>query len=229
MKLISLTDIGVKRKENQDNYWSALLSVDGEDAGVICMCDGMGGLNSGGLASKMVASAVRDYLKSSTDFNGLKDVIEQTNKSIYELSDGDKKNAMGTTCTVLLCYKGRYQILHVGDSRCYMLSNHEFNALTVDHSAIKQYGITKEKSELLYKRYKNILTRCVGVKDQVILDYYEGTYSEGDSFIVCSDGLWHYLDDFEFEESDLFDLKSLVQKCMDSGETDNISVGVLTV
>lgn len=229
MKLISLTDIGVKRRENQDNYWSALLSVDGEEAGVICMCDGMGGLNSGGLASKMVASAVRDYLKTSIDFYGLKDVIEQANKSIYELSNGDKSAVMGTTCTVLLCYQGKYRILHVGDSRCYLLSNHEFNALTVDHSAIKQYGITKEKSELLYKRYKNSLTRCIGVKPEVTLDYYEGNYSEGDSFLVCSDGLWHYLEDYDYFEEDLFDLKGLVQKCMDSGETDNITVGVLTV
>ena len=229
MKLISLTDIGVKRRENQDNYWSALLSVDGEEAGVICMCDGMGGLNSGGLASKMVASAVRDYLKTSIDFYGLKDVIEQANKSIYELSNGDKSAVMGTTCTVLLCYQGKYRILHVGDSRCYLLSNHEFNALTVDHSAIKQYGITKEKSELLYKRYKNSLTRCIGVKPEVTLDYYEGNYSKGDSFLVCSDGLWHYLEDYDYFEEDLFDLKGLVQKCMDSGETDNITVGVLTV
>lgn len=229
MKLISLTDIGVKRRENQDNYWSALLSVDGEEAGVICMCDGMGGLNSGGLASKMVASAVRDYLKTSIDFYGLKDVIEQANKSIYELSNGDKSAVMGTTCTVLFCYQGKYRILHVGDSRCYLLSNHEFNALTVDHSAIKQYGITKEKSELLYKRYKNSLTRCIGVKPEVTLDYYEGNYSEGDSFLVCSDGLWHYLEDYDYFEEDLFDLKGLVQKCMDSGETDNITVGVLTV
>lgn len=229
MKLISLTDIGVRRRENQDNYWSALLSVDGEEAGVICMCDGMGGLNSGGLASKMVASAVRDYLKTSIDFYGLKDVIEQANKSIYELSNGDKSAVMGTTCTVLLCYQGKYRILHVGDSRCYLLSNHEFNALTVDHSAIKQYGITKEKSELLYKRYKNSLTRCIGVKPEVTLDYYEGNYSEGDSFLVCSDGLWHYLEDYDYFEEDLFDLKGLVQKCMDSGETDNITVGVLTV
>ena len=229
MKLISLTDIGVKRRENQDNYWSALLSVDGGEAGVICMCDGMGGLNSGGLASKMVASAVRDYLKTSIDFYGLKDVIEQANKSIYELSNGDKSAVMGTTCTVLLCYQGKYRILHVGDSRCYLLSNHEFNALTVDHSAIKQYGITKEKSELLYKRYKNSLTRCIGVKPEVTLDYYEGNYSEGDSFLVCSDGLWHYLEDYDYFEEDLFDLKGLVQKCMDSGETDNITVGVLTV
>lgn len=229
MRLISLTDIGVKRKENQDNYWSALLSVDGEDAGVICMCDGMGGLNSGGLASRMVASAVRDYLKTSIDFYGLKDVIEHANKSIYELSNGDKSAVMGTTCTVLLCYNGKYRILHVGDSRCYLLSNHEFNVLTVDHSAIKQYGITKEKSELLYKRYKNSLTRCIGVKPEVTLDYYEGNYSEGDSFLVCSDGLWHYLEDYDYFEEDLFDLKGLVQKCMDSGETDNITVGVLTV
>ena len=103
MKLISLTDIGVKRRENQDNYWSALLSVDGGEAGVICMCDGMGGLNSGGLASKMVASAVRDYLKTSIDFYGLKDVIEQANKSIYELSfDISHPSVNITTLLVML-------------------------------------------------------------------------------------------------------------------------------
>lgn len=228
MKIISLTDIGVKRQENQDNYWAARLSIDGDEAGVICLCDGMGGLDNGGLASRIVVESVSRYLLTYTDFKGLESVIKEANDKIMFLSGLDNVQ-MGTTCTVVYCFRGKYKIYHVGDSRCYLLRGDSFEPLTVDHSALVKYGITKDNSPELYKKYKNSLTRCVGVVKNLYLDYYEGEYFEGDSFLCCSDGLWHYLEDFEFEKKDLFDLKTLINKCIDSGETDNITVGILSI
>lgn len=228
MKIDSLTDIGVRRKENQDNYWSALLKVDGEDAGVICLCDGMGGLNNGGLASRIVVESVRDYFKSNIDFDGLSTVLQHANNTIHSIAVGEGSR-MGTTCTVLLCYEGIYRILHVGDSRCYLLRDHNFSALTRDHSALAKYKITKDKNPDLYKKYKNSLTRCIGVKEFVQTDYIEGEYLPGDTFLCCSDGLWHYFDDYTYSEEQLFQLPELIKKCIDSGETDNITVGLLTV
>lgn len=228
MNIDSLTDIGIKRKENQDNYWSALLTVDGEEAGVICLCDGMGGMNNGGLASRIVVEAVRDYFKTDIDFTGLREVIQQANTTIYEIGS-DEQSLMGTTCTILFCYKSKYQILHVGDTRCYLLKKDSFNSLTTDHSALKKYNITKKDNEKLYNKYKNKLIRCVGAKPQVVLDYLEGEYSDGDTFFVCSDGLWHYLDDYDYYAEELFDLPGLIKKCIGSGETDNITAGILEV
>lgn len=228
MKIDSLTDIGVRRKENQDNYWSALLKVDGEDAGVICLCDGMGGLNNGGLASRIVVESVRDYFKKNIDFDGLSAVLQSANNTIHSIANGEGSR-MGTTCTVLLCYEGTYRILHVGDSRCYLLRDHVFKALTHDHSALAKYKITKKNNPELYRKYKNSLTRCIGVKDYVQTDYVEGTYQSGDVFLCCSDGLWHYFDDNTYSEEELFQLKPLIKKCIDLGETDNITVGLLCV
>lgn len=228
MKIQSLTDIGVKREENQDNFWAAHLAVDGEEAGVICLCDGMGGLSNGRLASRMVVSDVRDFFKSSIDFDELSSVLQRSNKAIYELASGEGVR-MGTTCTVLLCYQGIYKILHVGDSRCYLLRGESFESLTRDHSALVKYGIKKSEAPELYRKYKNSLTKCMGVLDNVSLDYYEGQYQDGDTFLCCSDGLWHYFDDYNFTREELFDLGSLFRKCMNSGETDNITVGLLSV
>lgn len=228
MKISSLTDIGVKRKENQDNYWSALLSIDDQEAGVICLCDGMGGMNNGGLASRIVVEAVRDYIKTDIDFDGLRDVIQQANTTIYEIGSNEQ-SPMGTTCTVLFCYDNKYQILHVGDTRCYLLRDNSFEPLTTDHSALKKYGITRKGNPSLYNKYKNKLIRCVGAKPQVQIDYLEGEYFVGDTFFVCSDGLWHYLDDNDYYAEELFDLPDLIKKCINSGETDNITAGILKV
>lgn len=229
MKLKSLTDIGIKRKENQDNYWSALLSVDGSEAGVVCICDGMGGLDDGGLASRIVVQDVRDFFKSSIDMNSLMSVLEKSNSIIYNLSSTQEKH-MGTTCTVLLCYKNTYKILHVGDTRCYKLSSDgSIKVLTKDHSALAKYGITKKSDPQGYKKFKNLLTMCIGFKDSLTIDYYEGTYSQGDTFMLCSDGLWHYFDDYDISLSKLEDLKDIISKCIDNGETDNITVSMLTV
>lgn len=228
MNINSLTDIGTKRTENQDNYWSAILNIDGKEGGVVCLCDGMGGMNNGGLASKLVVEATRDYFKTDIDFDGLREVLQQTNSTIYEI--GSKEHSrLGTTCTILLCYDGKYQILHVGDTRCYLLREDSFEPLTTDHSALKKYNITRQKDEKLYNKYKSKLIRCIGAKPQVVLDYVQGEYHDGDVFFVCSDGLWHYLDNYDYYAEELLDLPGLVRKCIESGETDNITAGILKV
>lgn len=229
MKIDSLTDIGVKRSDNQDNFWSSLLEVDGEEAGVICLCDGMGGLNDGGLASRMVIESVRDGILSGARFEDLEGYIKQVNTSIYRkgLREGGR---MGTTCTLLRCYKGIYEIWHVGDSRCYLLNgNGDFEALTKDHSAVKEKNITEEENPALYKKYKNALTRCIGVKPEVVLDYYKGTYKEGDIFFVCSDGIWHSLESLNATKEMMTDLPNLVRNCISKGETDNLTACSLLV
>lgn len=222
MKIISLTDIGAKRKENQDNFWSALLNINGYEAGFVCLCDGMGGLNDGGLASRMVVEAVRDAVLSGLKFSELGSVLEQVNKNIYEYAQ-EKSQQMGTTCTLVQCCKGRYDIFHVGDSRCYMLSNGKYTALTEDHSAIKKYGITKKENESLWRKYKNSLTKCIGIKSTVEIDSYSGEYVPGDGFFLCSDGVWHYLDEHVVSLQDLSNLSKIFNKCMEDGELDNMT------
>lgn len=222
--LESISDIGCKRKDNQDNYWSSISMVDGVETGLLCVCDGMGGLENGALASKIIVEAISEGFKDGIPFYALKDVISSANRRVYDLGSSEDKK-MGTTCTVLQVCHGKWEILHIGDSRCYRIHKEgSMQLLTTDHSAVKQLGITKESDPVKYKKYKNSLTRCIGIKPEVYADYYKGTYERGDSFIVCSDGMWHLFEKEAFRGSDdLEDLRLLVKKCIDNGETDNIT------
>ena len=228
MKLDSITDIGVKRQENQDNYWSALLNIDGTEAGVICLCDGMGGLNDGGLASKMVVEAVKDSILSGIEFIDLVETLNQANRFIYELG----QKSMGTTCTLLFCMGNQYEIYHIGDSRCYLGRGSKLTQLTTDHSFLQKYkNATKppEMSQEKWNRYKSCLTRCIGVKPTAQIDYYKGNYREGDLFFVCSDGMWHHLDVDKILDNSTICLNELVSVCIGKGETDNITAGILYI
>ena len=231
LKLESLTDIGCKRKENQDNYWCARLDVNGEEVGVACLCDGMGGLDKGAYASKVVVEEVREFFKTSIDVNELKGVIRKAHETLHNVSKRENIS-LGTTCTVVILKGGIYEILHIGDSRCYHLNNSKLEdkiaVITKDHTVIEKYREAgKELPPHLYKKYKNTLTRCIGVSERMELDHYKGGYNEGDIFLVCSDGFWHYLREEDF--SSLENLSSLVKKYIKLGETDNISAAWLQV
>lgn len=229
MKLDSLSDIGVRRRDNQDSYWCSRLLVDGREVGVACICDGMGGLDNGALASKMVIERIREHFLKSIDFASLEGVLKSVNKEILRLAEKSGGRS-GTTCTVLLCCDGQYKIYHIGDTRCYMVSKSEVSLLTEDHSVVYRYkkmGI--ELPDDLKRKHRNSLTRCIGVEDNISLDLLEGTYDSGDIFVICSDGLWHYFDNYDTDISCLENLRSLVDNCINSGETDNITVVVLYV
>lgn len=229
MNIVTLTDIGSVRTENQDNYWSSILRCNDMEYGIVCVCDGMGGLLNGRLASSAVIRVVREYFMSNIDFDGIVPVLNNINKKIYSTSKGDLKKAMGTTCTLLMCCNGEYKIYHIGDSRAYLCRNNSFLLLTKDHSAIAEYGISKKSNPKLYAKYKNKLTKCIGAVSDILPDVLKGTYQYGDKFLLCSDGCWHYFDDFGIDINDINDLSVLFKKCKDSGETDNITAGLLCV
>ena len=231
MILSSITDIGVKRKDNQDNYWSARLDVDGKEVGVVCLCDGMGGLDKGGLASKTVVEAVREAVSKKLSIDYLRDVIKEANDYLYNMSK--KENiSIGTTCTVVLLRNGVYEILHIGDSRCYHFNtlgvDSKFSILTKDHTVVEKFRSAGKVLPLdLEKKYRNTLTRCVGASSNMVLDYYTGSYEEGDTFLVCSDGFWHFLSEGDIPNLD--NLEGLIKKYISLGETDNITVVSLKV
>lgn len=229
MNLQSISDIGVKRKDNQDNYWCAVAKVDGSDCGIVCVCDGMGGLNNGGLASKIVVEHVREGFKSGVPFRELEGVLQQANSVIQGKTTSDAEK-MGTTCTIVEVMDGKYKILHIGDTRCYKLSKRGgFDILTADHSAVRVYGLSPEKDFNMWKKYKNALTRCIGVKPRIKVDYREGSYSKGDKFVICSDGMWHLFEKPCFRVSDINDIKFMVNKAIKEGETDNITCCIISL
>lgn len=229
MNLQTLTDKGRLRAENQDNYWSAIAEVDGVEYGIVCICDGMGGLKNGGDASRIVAKSVKDYIVENFDFDGLQDVLIEVNKRVNSIGGSSKETMMGTTCSILMVSDGVYRVLHVGDSRVYLLRGGKSYRITEDHSAVVALHIDRQKEPEKWLKYRSKLTRCIGAKESVIPDYYEGKYIPGDIFFLCSDGVWHTFDNNPLVEGDLEDLHILFDRCMFEGESDNLTACVLRI
>lgn len=223
MRIKSITNI-CNRPENQDNYWCAILKVNSLRLGVVCVCDGMGGLENGGKASTLLVSRVREHFLLNGTIEGIEDVVDEANVEIKSMSE----TRSGTTCTVLMCADGNYYIYNVGDTRCYIWSREGVTQLTTDHTVIQKYkNEGREITPEIEKRYKNVLTSCVGVMDSVKYDIFTGSYTDKDRFLVCSDGFWHTLGDNDFLSGEILDLDNMVNRCIDLGESDNITACIL--
>jgi protein phosphatase len=229
MKLQCLTDKGTTSRENQDNYWSVIAEVDGCETGVVCLCDGMGGLKNGGEASKIVVQSVKDYLSKGFDFDGVLSILNEANNKVFMIGGDSKESMMGTTCSLLMLSNGSYRVYHVGDSRVYLLRSGVPYRLTEDHSAVVALNIDKEKEPKKWLKYRSKLTRCIGARSTVKIECYEGIYLPGDTFVVCSDGVWHLFDDIKLSDGLIEDLQGLLHRCMENGEKDNLTICVLRI
>ncbi len=231
------SDIGKHREIQED---SILIS---NELNLFIVADGMGGHNAGEIASKMAVEIIYEKMKEflKTDIP-LKDaiikLIKIANAEIYERSIIEKdKNGMGTTVVLLFFYKGKYFIANIGDSRCYLLRNKKFTQLTEDHSYVyeqyKQGLLKKEEIEKSY--YRNLITRAVGINDNVKTDIFIGDLEKNDLFLLCSDGLYS-----EVSEKDLKKIiikknslknkvETLIEKANLNGGNDNISVILVEV
>lgn len=201
MMVYSHTDIGNRRKENQDSCSDAVL----EDAVFAVVCDGMGGSNAGREASMRAATMIRERIvkgyRSGLDSNGIRTLltaaVRTANAVVYELgSTVPEWNGMGTTCVCALVRGNMLYMVNVGDSRGYLIS-HEIKQITKDHSMVmrlyEQGDITKE--ELKNHPKRNIITRAVGVEEDVSPDYFECEINDGSAVLLCSDGLSNYCDE----------------------------------
>lgn len=229
MELSTITDAGISGRENQDNYWSVVAMVNDIEHGAVCLCDGMGGLRNGGEASRIVAQSVKEYISKNFEYDGLKFVLEESNRKINSIGGSSRETMMGTTCSILMVSEGVYRVLHVGDSRVYLIRRGKAYRITEDHSAVVALKIDRVKEPEKWLKYRSKLTRCIGAKDSVKIDEYEGRYLPGDTFFLCSDGVWHLFDDNPLTEDSLSDLRALLDRCISSGERDNLTACVLKI
>ncbi|WP_397571052.1 PP2C family protein-serine/threonine phosphatase [Schlesneria sp. T3-172] len=201
------TDIGFRRKNNQDSCAVALCSLkeEWEEGGhLFVVADGMGGHAVGELASKIATDTIPHMfakLRGRPPAVALKIAIEEANDVINERgSQNHDFMRMGTTCsTLVLCPQGAI-IGHVGDSRVYRIRNSQIDQLTSDHSLlwemIQSRKLNQKDAERLCPR--NVITRSLGPEPNVDVDI-EGPFpvEPGDIFLLCSDGLSGLLSDSE--------------------------------
>ncbi len=180
------------RSENQDSYgyqdtpFGLLLTV----------CDGMGGGPAGKTASSLavneIIAGVMEASEESAPMEVVENAIRRANGALLKaVEEKPQLQGMGTTCTVLLINKVSAIIAHVGDSRVYQLRGHHKLFRTFDHSVVfemVQKGIITEEQARLSEQ-SNIITRALGLKENLEIDIAERPYKKGDRFMLCSDGI----------------------------------------
>jgi PPM family protein phosphatase len=251
LKYWAATDVGRQRDHNEDSFL-----ID-RQLNLFVVCDGMGGHAAGEVASTLAIHEVRQAVRENTDVvqrfaakdpNSRPDeiltILEHSIRSacsaIYRRAQAEpEKRGMGTTCSVLLIAGERGFLAHVGDSRVYLLRQNKVHQITDDHSLIneliKRGKVTKDTIDTSpYKDYKNAVTRAVGVYENVEVDTLDFEVLPGDHYLLCTDGLHHYLKEPEIPEllraDNVTDVpKRLVQLANDGGGHDNITAVVVCV
>ena len=239
------TDIGITKDTNQD---SLLIKHGKWDKGEVLMaivCDGMGGLAKGELASATVIQAFSEWFDTelpyeleNLDLNviGYKWSLLLKDLNIKILEYGQKKGfTLGTTFTGILFVEEEYVIVHVGDSRAYRLDS-KMTQLTTDQTfvarEIKRGTMTAEQAKTDKRR--NMLLQCIGASDTLEPEVVLGNIEKG-AYMLCSDGFRHEIDEKEMYESlnptNLINEKAmhanakyLIELVKQRNEKDNISV-----
>ena len=202
MKIYGATDIGTVRLTNQDAFKNTVLD---EETVLSVVCDGMGGANAGNVASEMAVNIITDYVKNAYNYqlnslsigNLLRSAIETANFEIFSLSKtNDNYTGMGTTVVVALIKGSKAYICHVGDSRAYLYKNGVLEQITRDHSVVQDLieggHITKEGAKVHPR--KNVITRAVGTKEDIVADFTETDLTDK-ILLICTDGLINTLSD----------------------------------
>ena len=227
------TDIGKKRKQNEDAAWFD------EKRGVFVVADGMGGHLAGEVASQMAIDAVRRmaarHKKPSVDL--LKKTVLGAHERIYLHAQGHAECAgMGTTISMMWRGGGYMYIAHVGDSRIYRLRDGHMEQITQDHSLVGELvraGLLTPEEARLHPR-RNIITRALGVDERITVDYNEVTLSVDDAIMMCTDGLSGMVEPEQmlevFKSYSFYEYPDqLVQLANKAGGSDNITVVILSL
>jgi serine/threonine protein phosphatase PrpC len=249
LEVAGATDPGCVRKNNEDN-----IALEPE-LGLLVVADGMGGHNSGEVASDIACSTIRDYAKkmlggaqSLVPEGGtagltprgrqLEFFVKSANTMIYEKGRAFPKDAgMGTTVVAALVDAKSLTVAHVGDSRLYLWRRGELMQLTEDHSLVgeqvKRGQITADEASR--SSLQNILTRALGADKEVQVDVADHPLMPGDVVLLATDGLSKMVTDAEVgatiaaeaEPQKIVD--ALIAKSRAAGGVDNIGLVVAKV
>lgn len=239
MKISAGTDKGMVRPSNQDCY-----AIGEFPAGVwAVVCDGMGGHSGGNVASKMATDIIsarikenlRPAMRELSVRNMLESAVVTANADIFVRASKEKElEGMGTTAVVVVCMDSKAVIAHVGDSRCYLIRKDTITQLTKDHSLVQELVdagvLAKEDAE--NHHLKNIITRAIGIEDDLDVDFYDTELYENDKLLLCSDGLTNHVSNDEIlsliNNNETFDYATkLISKANENGGKDNITAVIL--
>lgn len=241
------TDVGIRKKTNQDGLLLKTARTPEGEVGLFVVCDGMGGLSQGELASATVIRGLSswfdhelpDLLESDVTEKEiplhLEDRLHVLNAKILEYGEASNIK-LGTTVTLLFVLYDQFHILQIGDSRAYSI-NDKLVKLTEDQTLVQREqqrgNMTAEQARIDPRR--NVLLQCVGATKEINVAITSGEVKAGMMFMLCTDGFYHEINDDELRVNlhpgTLVDEKRMKEKVIElvelvkkRQESDNISV-----
>lgn len=230
------TDKGKTREINQDYIYCSNDPV-GLLPNLYIVADGMGGYNAGDFASRCSVDSFVEYVQKKEQLTAIGTMTEALNYAnttvLNHAREHEEFSGMGTTFVAATVYPDRTYVMNVGDSRLYLVGD-EIKQITVDHSYVEEMvrkGELQRKDARMHPK-KNVITRAVGVTDEVEADFYEIEAEEDVRFLlICTDGLTNMIEDTEIRhiimkhaDAPQEALQILVKKANEYGGKDNISV-----
>jgi protein phosphatase len=244
-----MTDVGRARDHNEDDFYLS----QGDEA-LCVVADGMGGHQSGEVASAMAIKSMVEYYRESmdagsadSDVNGesvdiirrrLVQAIQAANSAVFEAaSENEIYHGMGTTIVSGYFTGEGVYLAHIGDSRAYRFRDGSLEQQTTDHSLANEYvrmGILSDE-DLEFFPYKNVITRACGLSEEVEVACSYNPVSPGDIYLLCTDGLTDMVEPDEItsilESDESLDqvCRRLVETANQHGGEDNVTVVVARV
>lgn len=235
-QFIGLTDTGVVRTANQDNYF-----VDDELGRFFIVADGMGGHAGGEQASRIATEIIYAYLQENWDSPVesdvlLKEAVDKANQGIIQdQQNHPERGDMGTTVVVLIFRDEQPLCAHVGDSRLYRLRGSHLEQITDDHTwvgmALKKGEIDAEQAK--FHPWRHVLSQCLGREDLQHIEIQKFEVRAGDRLLICSDGLTEEVTDGQIETAlnNLQSCQATAQELIDAakaaGGSDNITIVIV--
>ena len=232
MKYSYLTDPGKVRDHNED---SVVITENANKEILLAVADGMGGHKAGDYASRYTVETLEKLIRESTLSEPaaiIESAVKQANTMLLEEANNhEEMKGMGTTLVICTIHDNVLTVANVGDSRLYLI-NDKIRQLSKDHSLVEEMvrlgGIKAEEAR--NHPDKNIITRAIGVKEDVEPDIYEYRLKKGDMILMCTDGLSNMV-----EDEDMFNIvkgsrdaveavQMLIEKANSNGGRDNIGV-----
>ncbi len=225
------SDTGRVRNHNEDSFLAQ------PDSGVWVVADGMGGHHAGDFASRAIVESVATVGRSvsAPDLQArFMDRILRAHQTIQAQSARLNGATVGATLVGLLSFDRHFACIWSGDSRIYLLRQGQYAQVTVDHTEVNELlrtgAITQDQAATWPRR--NVITRAIGVHDMPMTDERSGVLVDGDTFLLCSDGLTEHVEDAEMAEvlarmGAQQACDTLVQLTLERGAKDNVTVVVV--
>ena len=237
---VAMTDIGRRRKVNQDYVYASDRPV-GNLPNLYIVADGMGGHKAGDLASSYAVQKVVEAVQRCADTRPaliLQKAIRYANYRLYEKAgESEDYYGMGTTLVALTVYRHEALAVNIGDSRLYEVTADGIRQISEDHSHVAELVRKGELSPGEARNHpdKNIITRALGIQEETEIDLFPFHVEQGSRCLLCSDGLSNMVEDTELcsliqQKKGIYEIGGeLILKANQHGGTDNIAVVLVEI